>query len=72
MNDASKVMKFNSPSRGKFVIEPDQGMVKTNPGKGWWSAFRTYGPQVPAFDVSRNLNDIEELKSPNQSNKEKP
>lgn len=32
--------------------------VKTLPGKGWWSAFRIYGPLAPAFDGTWKLNDI--------------
>jgi hypothetical protein len=36
--------------------------IKTIPGKGWWSAFRIYGPQEPAFDGTWKLNDIVELK----------
>ncbi len=40
-----------------------EGMwVKTIPGKGWFSAFRIYGPQAPAFDGTWKLNDIERLK----------
>jgi hypothetical protein len=40
-----------------------EGMwVKTIPGKGWWSAFRIYGPQAPAFDGTWKLNDIAEVK----------
>jgi hypothetical protein len=37
-----------------------EGMwVKTIPGKGWFSAFRIYGPQAPAFDGTWKLNNIE-------------
>ncbi|MGO8749465.1 MAG: DUF1214 domain-containing protein [Thermoguttaceae bacterium] len=36
--------------------------VKTIPGKGWWSAFRIYGPQAAAFDGTWKLNDIAEVK----------
>jgi hypothetical protein len=32
--------------------------IKTIPGKGWWSAFRIYGPKGPAFDGTWRLNDI--------------
>jgi Protein of unknown function (DUF1214) len=32
--------------------------IKTIPGKGWWAAFRIYGPQAPAFDGMWKLNDI--------------
>jgi len=40
-----------------------EGMwVKTIPGKGWWSAFRIYGPQAPAFDGTWKLNDIAEVR----------
>jgi hypothetical protein len=39
-----------------------EGMwVKTIPGKGWFSAFRIYGPHAPAFDGTWKLNDIAEL-----------
>ena len=36
--------------------------IKTIPGKGWFSAFRIYGPQAPAFDGTWKLNDIELMK----------
>ena len=40
-----------------------EGMwVRPIPGKGWWSAFRIYGPQAPAFDGTWKLNDIAEVK----------
>jgi hypothetical protein len=40
-----------------------EGMwVKTIPGKGWWGAFRIYGPEAPAFDGTWRLNDISEVK----------
>ena len=32
--------------------------IRTIPGKGWWSCFRIYGPQAPAFDGTWKLNDI--------------
>ncbi len=35
--------------------------VKTIPGKGWWGAFRIYGPEAPAFDGTWKLNDIGEV-----------
>jgi hypothetical protein len=31
-------------------------------GKGWWSAFRIYGPQAPAFDGTWKLSDLEVVK----------
>ncbi len=37
-------------------------IIKTIPGNGWWSAFRIYGPQAPAFDGTWKLNDIVEVK----------
>jgi hypothetical protein len=40
-----------------------EGMwIKTIPGKGWWSMFRIYGPQAPAFDGTWKLDDIVEMK----------
>ena len=40
-----------------------EGMwVKTIPGKGWWGAFRIYGPQAPAFDGTWKLDDISEVR----------
>lgn len=40
-----------------------EGMwIKTILGKGWWGAFRIYGPQAPAFDGTWKLNDIAEVK----------
>ena len=40
-----------------------EGMwIKTIPGKGWWSAFRIYGPEASAFDGTWKLDDIVEMK----------
>jgi len=36
--------------------------IKTIPGKGWWSAFRMYGPQTSAFDGTWKLDDFVEIK----------
>ncbi len=36
--------------------------IKTIPGKGWWSAFRIYGPEASAFDGTWKLDDIVEMK----------
>ena len=33
--------------------------IKTLPGKGWFSTFRIYGPQAPAFDGTWKVNDME-------------
>jgi hypothetical protein len=39
--------------------------IKTIPGKGWFSAFRIYDPQAPAFDGTWKLNDIKLVKRSN-------
>jgi hypothetical protein len=40
-----------------------EGMwIKTIPGKGWFGAFRIYGPQAPAFDGTWRLGDIAEVR----------
>jgi hypothetical protein len=36
--------------------------IKTNPGKGWFTYFRMYGPGAPAFDGSWKPGDFEEVK----------
>jgi hypothetical protein len=36
--------------------------IKTNPGKGWFTYFRIYGPEAPAFDGSWKPGDFEEVK----------
>jgi hypothetical protein len=36
--------------------------IQTIPGKGWFSYFRIYGPEGPAFDGSWKPGDFEELK----------
>jgi hypothetical protein len=36
--------------------------IKTIPGKGWFTYFRIYGPQGPAFDGSWKPGDFEEVK----------
>ncbi|WP_020469483.1 DUF1254 domain-containing protein [Zavarzinella formosa] len=37
--------------------------IKTIPGKGWFTYFRIYGPEKPAFDGSWRPGDFEEVKS---------
>ena len=40
-----------------------EGMwIKTITGKGWWGAFRIYGPTASAFDGTWKLDDIVEMK----------
>jgi len=36
--------------------------IKTTPGKGWFTYFRIYGPEQPAFDGSWKPGDFEEVK----------
>ncbi|HMG34627.1 MAG TPA: DUF1214 domain-containing protein, partial [Blastocatellia bacterium] len=36
--------------------------IKTNPGQGWFSYIRLYGPEGPAFDGSWKPGDFEEVK----------
>ena len=36
--------------------------IKTNPGQGWFTYFRIYGPEAPAFNGAWKLNDIVEIK----------
>jgi hypothetical protein len=36
--------------------------IRTIPGKGWFSYFRIYGPEGPAFDGSWKPGDFEEIK----------
>ena len=36
--------------------------IKTDPGKGWFTYFRIYGPGTPAFDGSWKPGDFEEVK----------
>ena len=62
-------MPSGGGSRRRFKRRPWKNLkskesmwVKTIPGKGWWSAFRIYGPQEPAFDGTWKLNDIVEVK----------
>ena len=39
-----------------------EGMwIKTIPGKGWWGAFRIYGPTAAAFDGTWTLDDYVEI-----------
>jgi len=40
----------------------DSRWIKTIPGKGWFSYFRVYGPQAPAFDGTWKPGDFEEMK----------
>lgn len=37
--------------------------IKTVPGKGWFTYFRIYGPEGPAFDGSWKPGDFEEMKA---------
>lgn len=36
--------------------------IKTIPNKGWFTYFRIYGPEKPAFDGSWKPGDFEEVK----------
>ena len=36
--------------------------IKASPGKGWFTYFRIYGPEAPAFDKSWKPGDFEEGK----------
>ncbi|MHA2183257.1 MAG: DUF1214 domain-containing protein, partial [Promethearchaeota archaeon] len=38
--------------------------IETIPGKGWFTAFRLYGPTEPWFDQTWQLNDIELIEGP--------
>ena len=42
--------------------KPATNWIKTNPGKGWFTYFRLYGPTQAYFDRSWILPDIEALK----------
>ena len=44
-----------TPPAGK----PASQWIKTNPGTGWFSYFRIYGPEQAAFDGSWKLGDFE-------------
>lgn len=46
--------------RGRVPVGKKSRWAKTGPGKGWFTFFRIYGPQAPAFDGTWKLNDIEE------------
>jgi len=37
--------------------------IKTTPGRGWFSYFRIYGPEAPAFDGSWRPADFEDVKT---------
>jgi hypothetical protein len=37
--------------------------IKTVPGKGWFTYFRIYGPDQPAFDASWKPGDFEEVRA---------
>ena len=39
----------------------ESNWVQTNPGKGWFTYFRFYGPTEAFFDKSWQLNDFEKL-----------
>jgi hypothetical protein len=45
-----------------FGPEPPAGQehrwIKTTPNAGWFTYFRIYGPQEPAFDGQRRLGDF--------------
>jgi len=43
-------------------VGKDGVWIKTIPGKGWFSYFRIYGPEHPAFDGSWKPGDFEEVK----------
>jgi hypothetical protein len=43
----------------KFKKGKEQNWISTNPGEGWFSYFRLYGPLESYFDRSWVLPDIE-------------
>lgn len=43
-------------------VGKEKQWIKTIPGKGWFTYFRIYGPEGPAFDGSWKPGDFEEVK----------
>jgi hypothetical protein len=46
----------------KAPVGKENQWVKTIPGKGWFTYFRIYGPEEPAFNGTWKLNNIVEMK----------
>ena len=59
LGDASKVDLYFGP---KAPPGKEDRWIQTIPGKGWFTYFRIYGPQKPAFDGSWKPGDFEEVK----------
>jgi hypothetical protein len=45
----------------KAPVGKENNWIETIPGKGWFTAFRLYGPLQPWFDQTWKLNNIEVL-----------
>jgi hypothetical protein len=45
----------------KAPVGKEANWIETVPGKGWFTAFRLYGPLQPWFDQTWKLNNIEVL-----------
>lgn len=59
LGDAKSVDLFFGP---KAPPGHESRWIQTTPGKGWFTYFRIYGPQQPAFDGSWKPGDFEEVK----------
>jgi hypothetical protein len=58
-NDDGSVDVYFGP---KAPAGQEANWIETVPGKGWFMAFRLYGPLKPWFDQSWKLNNIEQVK----------
>src|SRR5262245_3268952 len=59
LGDAKSVDLYFGP---KAPAGQEGRWIQTTPGKGWFTYFRIYGPQGPAFDGSWKPGDFEEVK----------
>lgn len=59
LGEAKSVDLFFGPNPPKGQ---ESRWIKTTPGKGWFTYFRIYGPDAPAFDGSWKPGDFEEVK----------
>jgi hypothetical protein len=59
LGDANSVDLYFGPTA---PADQENRWIKTIPGKGWFTYFRIYGPEGPAFDGSWKPGDFEEVK----------
>src|SRR5262249_4969628 len=62
LKDLGNAQSLHLSFRPKAPAGQEGRWIQTIPGKGWFTYFRIYGPESPAFDGSWRPDDFEEVK----------